>query len=369
MRDPANLICVHSLLVNKHCNSMLVHTGSGMQAFGASALCTFKLHQFVVHLVDQAKGQGATAHTMEMWVERMVGLMKTMVKFRSSECPELLFVNDWLLRVAMACMRQQFPDVCKTFDELVPAYRSTPRNERTHDGARDKFKLQLLGASSQLNPEDATLVRVALEEKLKDDAWYRDVDHGAGWSVDEVEPRRLAESATLTRYPRAMLASDDCMSCRTAATQRKKDNGWALVMYQEGRADGGEEEVWYVARMKYFVLADCTVARADGKRSSPLKLAICDLYKAQVVASPGSSTDFDHIMGLAPDLIMCQMDGTGQWAPRANYQDCLVNLAELCQQVVPTRARVIGGKTYRYFMTGQKASRRAYRSGNVPFRA
>lgn len=339
-----------------------------VQVFGTSALCTFKLHQFAVHLVDQAKAQGATAYTMEMWVERMVGLMKTMVKYRSSECPELLFVNDWLLRVAMATWRQLRPDVCKTFDEHVPAYRSKAPSELTHDICRDKFGLQLIGAGTPLKGSEAELVRDKLEVVLRQDYWYRDQQQGAGWPVESSTAGALSNDAKLTKYVRAVLASDDCMHSSSVVTQRKKDNCWALISYTEEQADGSTQDVLYVARMKFFVVAVCPVVRADGSISCPLKLGVGDLYKAQVIEGPGTNTTFDRERGLVPDLIMCQLNGTGAWAPKATNMNCLINLAELSTQVVPTRefnvSNNVGRLTaYRYLMTANKASGRLYRSG------
>lgn len=90
-----------------------------MQEFGADFLMTYKLHTVTCHLADWIRLCGASAFRLEFWIERAVQYMKESVRYRSNCYPELMFMNDLLMDVAMRAMRVEHPAECPTAAEYI----------------------------------------------------------------------------------------------------------------------------------------------------------------------------------------------------------------------------------------------------------
>ena len=108
-----------------------------MQVFGGRSAAFFKLHTVAMHLADQVRACGASFFAVEYWVERLVQLLKRMIKYMSTAFPELLLIHDWLLVVACRRVRriEERTDL-QTLEEAIESIRAAKR--RTHDTADEK---------------------------------------------------------------------------------------------------------------------------------------------------------------------------------------------------------------------------------------
>lgn len=75
-----------------------------LQHLPASQL-TYNMHILVCRLYKQEEARGCTATCGELWVERDIQYVKCNVKYRTTSCPEKLFVHDHLVDKALAAMR------------------------------------------------------------------------------------------------------------------------------------------------------------------------------------------------------------------------------------------------------------------------
>ena len=72
-----------------------------LQHLPASQL-TYNMHIPVCRLYKQEEARGCTATCGELWVERDIQYVKNNVKYRTTSCPEKLFVHEHLMDEALA---------------------------------------------------------------------------------------------------------------------------------------------------------------------------------------------------------------------------------------------------------------------------
>ena len=60
--------------------------------------CTHNLHVVTQHLREMHIRLGGIPQLIEMWIERLIGEWKGVVKFRTSENPEKVMVNHGLMK-------------------------------------------------------------------------------------------------------------------------------------------------------------------------------------------------------------------------------------------------------------------------------
>jgi hypothetical protein len=88
----------------------------------------------------------------------------------------------------------------------------------------------------------------------------------------------------------------------------------------------------------------------------PLKMAICSLWKADVVNGPGMCGEIDDTSGQHIDLLKISNVRT---TARGRYSaNCVVLLAEVVCRLVPTTLIRSEGRVQQFFMTASKASSR-----------
>lgn len=121
------------------------------------SLLTYNLHILVCRLSKQEEAKGCVAKDGELWVERGVQRIKRNVKYRSTSCPEKLYVHDLMRDDALSAMRHSnctepcIQRAVKSFDELVPKYRADIRGGPLYDETGDEDTgTQLLGKGKQL---------------------------------------------------------------------------------------------------------------------------------------------------------------------------------------------------------------------------
>ncbi|DBB03150.1 TPA: hypothetical protein ACH3X1_013321 [Trebouxia sp. C0004] len=120
------------------------------------SLLTYNLHILVCRLYKQEEARGCTATCGELWVERGIQHVKSNVKYRTTSCPEKLYVHDLLVDEALSTLRHDdATSACvrtavKSFDELVPKYRANIRAGPMYDTGDDVTGTQLIGKGTKL---------------------------------------------------------------------------------------------------------------------------------------------------------------------------------------------------------------------------
>lgn len=98
-------------------------------------LCKYNLHQLVCRLVRQAGLRGHSSNYSELWGEVYIQYCKSATKYRSTACPELVIVKTLLVDAALANLSVLHPEHTRTFDQLVPKYRSGQMRGKNIDTA------------------------------------------------------------------------------------------------------------------------------------------------------------------------------------------------------------------------------------------
>lgn len=363
-----------------------------LQNFHGKYLTTLKLHIAAMHLADQVTSCGPGFIWTEFWIERMVQLVKRMVKYRSTAYPELLFIHDWLL--TMACRRVKLmPDGkhCLTLDEAL--FIAKKKHLRQHDNVVADEAL-LLGAPKPLSPEeekqvlctpaDAPAAAMAPEDsldglpfllhtdqELERDGWpvfrgasnedrCRDILHELGLQ-GPAGPGREGASVELDKFLRADLPIGEAVSSEQCKTQTRKNNQWALIQYTIEHDDGRLEKCLYICQFLYFVRArfrgnvlpeGATPAGKPQRVPAVLKLGVARVYRCEEVHGPGVRPadsgigrlhEFVRVNGIDTLQENCAMEGL-----------YVLDLRTIDSQVVPTRPR----DNIRYFTVANKLSGR-----------
>lgn len=353
--------------------------------FGGEALATYKPHIAARHLFDMLRSSGYGGQWIELWIERMVFDLKDNVRDRVREHPEVIFVNDHLLRVAAAQARSAHPDHCRSIQEILEIGRDMTFPQ--YDFIADAVLLLHKQVDGGLTDAEVAAVATQLGRELSArSTWYA----ARGWAPlhgDVLLDMYADGTLLLEKFRQASLASNDIMSCAQDRSQVTRDNTWAYVNFK--RADGVSEQG--IAEVQFFVRArvecdnvavfDDDVLEAAGVdvpvdvdgnhvKVDPVRFAVCKLWLADICSegTVGCRTVADPETGELPDLfkVPCMSEARNNVRKPdsgASCQACffgvwLVNVCEFQTQLVPTSEIDEGGKTVRYFMTAHKASGR-----------
>jgi len=370
-----------------------------LQAFKGKFLTTFKLHQAAMHLPDQVRACGAGYLFVEYWVERLVQLVKRMVKYRSTAYPELLFVHDWILALAYRRVRLTEDGAsCCSLEEALEAVREAKR--RIHDTLASDDDALLLGAAKPLTEHEVNqvlpqapaqfivgdqqhvqgLVYLLLNDPdLSKDGWpshpsaVRITRHASILqALGQDGP--LGEgtegvSVSLQKFFRAHLPIGETVSCVQCTTQRKKNNQWAMVEYVIEDGAGNEQLVPHVVHFQYFVRAVYTTADGTNtvtrpaaiglpfgtlpKPAVPLRIGMARVYRCEVVSGPGVRPADAEVCRL-PELV--KVVNVAPVSTNIAYTgDYPLDLRTINCQLVPTKEA--GGA--RYFMVANRLSGRS----------
>jgi len=113
----------------------------------------------VCRLSKQETAKGCVATCGELWVERNIQFVKSNVKYRTTSCPEKLYVHDLMVDEALTAMQHDdslnasVRTAVKTFDELVPKYRANIRSGPSYDTGDDIRGTQLIGKGKKLKQD------------------------------------------------------------------------------------------------------------------------------------------------------------------------------------------------------------------------
>lgn len=326
---------------------------------------------------------GASFFSLEYWVERLVQLYKRMIKYRSTACPELLFIHDLLLYLAcQQLLRTRLGHFILSMTDAIRRAKARPKSGKKRKGkpaVRDEY---LLGKGQDLTPDevDAVLPQHDAIDGLNGLPYLLYSDrrlHELGWPafpllLDGVgklwavlyelglpaagNPGDPDVRVVMHKFTRATLPVGDTVSSVQCKTQRSKDNRWCHVHYTDPDGDPLE----YIALFQYFVLAHYKAPgpkdHLGGEREKPqaLRLAVMNLYECEAVRPPGSR-EADQGVGRHAEMYkVVDEPGPGGVPDLPCRGQWVVPLDMLQMQLVPTK-KLNGGM---YFMWANKASGR-----------
>jgi len=113
----------------------------------------------VCRLSKQETAKGCVATCGELWVERNIQFVKSNVKYRTTSCPEKLYVHDLMVDEALTAMQHDdslnasVRTAVKSVDELVPRYRANIRSGPSYDTGDDIRGTQLIGKGKKLKQD------------------------------------------------------------------------------------------------------------------------------------------------------------------------------------------------------------------------
>ena len=257
--------------------------------FEGTPLCTYNLHLLNCRMLAQQSQRGQTSSYGEWWVEQLVQLMKSTLRYRNTTTPELVAVNDLLLRHALARVKVQHPHL-KDFDELVPEWGSGAMHGKNLD-VRWRG-VQLLGSGRRVKEGSRSEAVSALERHLKDFPL-----ENLRFDELDLETLLLYEHC----YKEAKGADDEMVILSDSYLRsRSRISKYALVDYEERNG-----LVWYVCAMKYYIKAlkkkrhtgvvenrerreeEEAVAQAE----DAIRIGVADLYRAEIVQQ-----EFGHLV-------------------------------------------------------------------------
>jgi hypothetical protein len=353
-----------------------------LQVFGGAHLATFKLHVAAVHLADQARCQGPTALFFELWIERMVGLMKRHVKYRSHEFPERIFLTHLMLHVGMAECAKLYPEHCTLLNSEHARDRAVP--SELYD-SKDGDGVLLCGKGETVTGEELSSLLDLVAEQIAGDAmWYST----RGWpqlTAAQLQRLHVDGHITVVKHSSAHLHTRDLVTSDACTSSRVSDNRYVFIKYD--LEEGGK--MLCVARVTHFVSVmfvdlggfnmwppwvldefDSGVEEADvGVDGEPedgawnaevpiqrLKLAVTTMWPCEIVEGVGTRNHFDDSTGEMPDMYCVKDNREDAAAVRAQrcWKPVLAALPEFQNQLVPT---AVSGKT-QIFLTANKSSGR-----------
>lgn len=345
-----------------------------MQVFGGASLCTMKLHLAADHLPDQVRVGGPAYLALEFWIERLVQEYKRFIKYRSTAFPEHLFIGDQnLLRACSFIRILGAGGGVKTLDELVAEIKALWRRDRPGTEAGDR-KLPspetLLGAAR--DPTDSDVAKIlppfprAVNHQLKglpsllhstpgleaEDRWpafpdlhpvprrsaiYKELGLAAGATRPGVEGTQVV----LRKHLRGRVRSGHDVGSAQNRRQRGGGDRWALVFYEETRG-GSHVKVPYLASVQFYAEAylvtangrgcpDRLSANGDADPSSPLALAVVDLYTCEAVTGPALRPG-NAALEIPADLYACRRPRPGS---ASHWKEWVVLVDQLVCQLQP----------------------------------
>lgn len=205
---------------------------------------------------------------MEFWVERGIQALKSDVKFRTTGCPELVFMGRHLSLSALTDMRHTDPSTFKSFDEWVPEYRAANRT-LTGDvltDVEDADGCQLLGNGYVA---DAVQRGVVISAILKTEG-REDLMERTGLTED------ILYSSRIEIYKAALWRRDEVLHSRSYGQAIVRQSFYVKCKYGPDECD--ESCPVFVGDVAFYALVRPVVESIDS-----VKVAICNLHRAKVM--------------------------------------------------------------------------------------
>lgn len=273
-----------------HARLQLVQYARLADRVSHSSLCTYNLHVLICRLFHQETARGAVSYDLELYVERMMQLVKSCVRGRSTHNPELVIVRYLVERTTMACLRLRMPDHCKTYYDLVKEHAqeavavATAARPSAHALPKDRgnSRYMLLGAGTRLSkmaPDDQAYVLASIMHF----AFYAKERTDIPKALTRPSSCRAALDANeCIMFTRALRAGYEIMHSTMYQATRTRSSVWAKHLGEEAdlraQAPGrgptpapARIQIMYACKIRCFALA-----WFDGK---PMRFACADLYE------------------------------------------------------------------------------------------
>jgi hypothetical protein len=243
--------------------------------------CTFNLHLLICRLFEQEAARGHVSFALEFWVEtQLIQYLKSDVKYRTTGCPELIFVNGLMIDWAVAQMRTA-PNISDWDSSGAPWSSAGMRGTAAAaaaawdgGGVQSGTKFQALGRGKML-PSGSDQHSAALALWGVGEGGRKGYLQECQGAVIGEDWRQLLEGegegvVAISEFARACKEGGDEFQSELHSRARKKESFWAVCSFQEGEE---EEEVQYVARVLRFLKFSC--ADREDLRAAEVQLYRC----------------------------------------------------------------------------------------------
>lgn len=249
-------------------------------------LCKSNLHKCLCKLPVQQLECGHAAWLMEYWVEMIVQACKRYTKLLTTSTPELLLVNQLLLKSALARVAALYDT--QSFDELVPEWGGSAEVVRGS-------LLDVLGRTGEGFLGSGTLVAgTSLESEVQKvlGQLYEHFPDSPGKPDIATGQTVQFEARDMVRYAAAHRAGVETVQSVLYKRSRQRESFYIQVRYEEAVAGGEYRELLYVGKVLYFLGALATGHADHGGADTPrevdisMRIAVTDLFAAKIKATP-----------------------------------------------------------------------------------
>ena len=151
-------------------------------------LCKQNLHLIICRLISQIEQCGLPMN--ELWVERTMQKFKRKTKQRSTSSPEIVAAHTMENERGLSSTRHQFPEHCRTFDELLLSVRAVPLSGRNVDEGVSSTGTQLMHRGKRPHPEAWDTIRQSINHMV----CVLDHESIDGWNpADNIQQRAIDE--------------------------------------------------------------------------------------------------------------------------------------------------------------------------------
>jgi len=231
-------------------------------------LLTPNLHHLLCVLTDQALAIGDTRGFLEMWLERMMRVVKRKTKFRGTMDPEKVAVNEISLGLCLEKLKRNSPvPVMQLSDLLSKSSAQANTIAFPDDLPRGPTGSFLLGSGSVWSERKHGMSVTSLLYKVMTELLATNPDACHGWAEDFLgQPSMLA----IFVHDRAMLDDNQILTARLYKHERSRDSSHISTSYigEDGRTRQ------HVAIIRSFV----RISSTQHPNLIPLRFALVDFY-------------------------------------------------------------------------------------------
>lgn len=225
-------------------------------------LLTPNLHLLLCQLTDQAKAMGDTVFFSELWVERMIQLVKEMLKYKARGAPEEVITSRLEFSRCTSQFLHSSPGMADKVAELLrlplgagAAFGQAATNEEEHSlsSRATSGRSYCLGKKGRAVVGDGNvgdlLGRVVAVVAASD--VVRGIDGFTAAKVQElIDGRGGVIKERVHEYQRAVLRGQEVITSTGYGRSFVKDSTYVLVRYPDGPAGAMRP---YVARVRSFL--------------------------------------------------------------------------------------------------------------------
>ena len=225
------------------------------------------LHLLVCRLHLQEQQRGAVYLELEYWVERVIQLGKSKVRYRTHEYPEKVLANYLLEASAIANYEAEFPRV-----RQLAALMDGETGTRVQNLDSSDDGTHMLGTGRQPTCEEWEEIQPALLDFCKRESEHDGTSHwatvdGSSFRIGDVPP---SSDVKVFVYSSANLRGEEIITSTEHKRSRTRQSCYVTTTYQVG-----EQIVTYVAVVRKLVKL---VHLVDGVEHC-LRFSLCDFFR------------------------------------------------------------------------------------------